>query len=84
MQVEAVFKGNDVFIFLPTGYGKSCIYALLPSTFEIFFLHFMCLASHQYNSGTSGSIVVCVSLLTALMMDQVNKYTSIEDQPRLV
>lgn len=36
-QVEAVssfIKGNDVFVSLPTGYGKSAIYALLPYVFD--------------------------------------------------
>ena len=36
-QLEAVVKfcsGNDMFVSLPTGYGKSIIYAILPSVFD--------------------------------------------------
>ena len=36
-QLEAVVKfcsGNDVFVSLPTGDGKSIIYAILPSVFD--------------------------------------------------
>ena len=32
--VEAFMKGNDTFVSLPTGYGKSMIYAILPSAFD--------------------------------------------------
>lgn len=36
-QVEAmtsVLNGNDTFVSLPTGYGKSVIYAALPLAFD--------------------------------------------------
>ena len=36
-QIEAVssfIEGNDVFVSLPTGYGKSLIYAILPFLFD--------------------------------------------------
>ena len=39
-QVEAVkcfMNGNDVFVSLPTGFGKSIIYALLPYAFDEMF-----------------------------------------------
>ena len=32
--VIAFIEGNDVFVCLSTGYGKSVIYALLPSVFD--------------------------------------------------
>lgn len=36
-QQEALYaflEGNDVFVSLPTGYGKSAIYLLLPLVFD--------------------------------------------------
>ena len=36
-QIEAItsfLQGNDVFVSLPTGYGKSIIYAALPYAFD--------------------------------------------------
>ena len=36
-QVEAAtsfLQGNDTFVSLPTGYGKSLIYAILPLAFD--------------------------------------------------
>ena len=36
-QIEAMslfIEGNDVFVSLPTGYGKSIIYAALPFAFD--------------------------------------------------
>ena len=32
--MTAFVKGNDVFVSLPTGYGKSISYALLPEVFD--------------------------------------------------
>ena len=32
--VEVFMKGNDTFVSLPTGYGKSIIYAILPLAFD--------------------------------------------------
>ena len=33
--ILAFLQGNDVFVSLPTGYGKSVIYAILPLAFDI-------------------------------------------------
>lgn len=32
--IKAFVSGNDVFISLPTGYGKSLCYQILPITFD--------------------------------------------------
>ena len=66
-QREAILKfvgGQDVFISLPTGYGKSLCYTLHPLVFV--YLHGI----------DRGSIVVCVSPLTSLMMEQSEKFTT--------
>ena len=34
MAIKEFVSGNDVFICLPTGYGKSLIYAALPDIFD--------------------------------------------------
>ena len=33
--VEAFMKGNDVFVALPTEYGKSVIFGILPAAYDI-------------------------------------------------
>ena len=60
--MEAFVAANDTFVSLPTSYGKSLCYSLLPLVFD--FLH----------GARDHSIVVCVSPLTSLMMDQRAKY----------
>ena len=38
-QMDAIVSfmlGNDVFVSLPTGYGKSLIYAMLPMAFDLY------------------------------------------------
>ena len=55
----AILQGKDVFVQLPTGYGKTTILALLPFAFD--FLRKRPLRS---------SLVLCVSPLIALMDDQ--------------
>ena len=57
-----VQQKRDVLAILPTGYGKSLIYQLLPSMFN-FLLY----------GGNYRSIAIVVSPLSALMMDQVEK-----------
>jgi len=34
-QRESYISGNDTFVILPTGYGKSVIYEALPVIFEV-------------------------------------------------
>ena len=52
-------SGKDVFVALPTGYGKSLCYCCLPYVFD------------RLKSVEKQSIVVVVSPLVALMKDQV-------------
>ena len=54
-------RGNDVFVSLPTGSGKSLCYCLLPLVFDLL----------RQTSEAQSSIDVVVSPLIALMQDQV-------------
>lgn len=62
--IQSFVDGNDVFCSLPTGYGKSMCYSLLPKIFD------------RLRNLPGRSIVICVSPLVALMMDQKDKFTS--------
>ena len=55
----AFLRGRDVFVSLPTGYGKSLCYAALPAAFD------------SLRRSPSQSILVVVSPLIALRKDQV-------------
>lgn len=60
---RAILEGRDVFVSLPTGSGKSLCYGCLPLEFD------------TLRSVTQGkSIVVVVSPLKALMLDQVQTF----------
>lgn len=62
--VRAFLDGNDIFICLPTGYGKSLCFAMLPHIFD-----------HLRGLGTSeASIVICVVPLLSLMADQYHRF----------
>ena len=56
--VKSFLEGNDVFVVLPTGSGKSLCYSLLPLAFNTLL-------------GRESSIVIVISPLKALMKDQV-------------
>ena len=56
----AFLDGKDVFVSLPTGYGKSLCYAALPAAFD-----------SLLRRKEATSIVIAVSPLIALMKDQV-------------
>ena len=59
--ISAFISGNDVFCCLPTRYGKSLCYSILPKVYD-----------RIYN--VKGlQIVLCVSPLVPLMMDQKKK-----------
>ena len=57
-------KDHDVFVVLPTGYGKSLCYACLPLVFDALKKRF-------------DSIVIVITPLIAIMKDQVDKYNSL-------
>ena len=56
--IKTFMQGKDVFVTLPTGYGKSLIYSVLPYAYDEL-------------RGCRGSIVIVVSPLLSLMKDQV-------------
>ena len=56
--MEAFSRGNDVFVSLPTGYGKSLCYALIPRMFDML------------RSEDKASIAIIISPLISLMQDQ--------------
>ena len=58
--IEAVLKGKDVFVTLPTGYGKSMIFHLLP----------VCAC---YLRRLKSPLVIVVAPLLSLMEDQISK-----------
>ena len=63
--IEEFLRGNDVFVVLPTGYGKTVCYACIPTAFDIY---------HKNPDGDS-CIIIVVSPLTALIKDQVSSLT---------
>ena len=79
-QLEAIrtfMSGNDTFVSLPTGYGKSAIYAVLPLAFDCLFgmLLLSCyLNAYVLLTERQGSLAVEVSPLTSLMMDQRQQF----------
>ena len=66
LQCEAIrsfTEGHDVFVSLPTGYGKSFCFILLPLVFD-----------HVLDR--NGSIILCISPLTSPMLEQRNKFAT--------
>ena len=57
--IHAIYGGKVVFMFLPTGFGKSVCYQVLPFVFD-----------HKLGL-VAGSSIIVVSPLIALMVDQV-------------
>ncbi len=73
-QYEAIKKiivdNRDTVCVLPTGYGKSLIYQLLPDVFDYYLSNTM---HARQTENSCSSIILVISLLNALMLDQVNK-----------
>ena len=65
MCLEAIYHGRDVVAVLPTGYGKSVIFHLLPSLF---------LDKINYERGAAAHpVVIVVFPLNALIKDQIRR-----------
>ena len=62
LAVKAIYEGRDVFVWLPTGYGKSLCYQTIPFVID----YKLGLKESSRRSG-----VLVVSPLVALMIDQV-------------
>ena len=56
--IKCIYEGKDVFLWLPTGFGKSLCYEVLPFLFDD-------------KLGKDSSVVIVVSPLISLMVDQV-------------
>ena len=73
-QLEALYSfvnGEDVFVNLPTGYGKSVIFQMAP------LVHVWMNENVSPNWWKKDAIILIVSPLLALMQDQVKKLTSL-------
>ena len=82
-QFEAInnfVQGRDVFVSLPTGSGKSLCYAALPLVFDNIRKYKEGTAGHAQSEVSPHSIVVCLSPLTSLILDQVLSFTKRELQ----
>ena len=62
--IVGFLSGRDVFVVLPTGFGKTLCYACLPLVFD---------GIRLLRDGLS-SIVLIITPLTAIMKDQVKYY----------
>ena len=60
--IKAIYEGRDVFVCLPTGYGKSLCYQTLPFIMD-----------HKNSRSSHTSAVIVVSPLIALMEEQVQR-----------
>ena len=67
--LEAIYSGKDTVGVLPTGYGKSIIFHLLPGLF------FDKINSQSSSSLLVNAVVVVVSPLNSLISDQIRRST---------
>lgn len=64
--IRAVYNGSDVFVWLPTGFGKSICFQTLPFMFDY---------KLDLVNANKKSVVLVVAPLVALMVDQVQHLT---------
>ena len=88
MEVITAFV-RDVFVSLPTGYGKSIVHASLPFIFDSIKGNFVLYTYSEppflfwfwwfvlICTDCSGSIVVCISPLISIMVDQRAKFSAL-------
>lgn len=68
---DVFFSGDDVFVNLPTGYGKSLIFQMAP------LVHAWNYENFSSNCLKKDPIILIVSPLLAWMQDQVKKLVSL-------
>ncbi len=66
--VRNIVNGRDVIAVLPTGFGKSLIYQLLPSMFD-----YISSKKRNISAVWPETIVIVISPLNSLMSDQIDK-----------
>ncbi len=64
-----LYEGRDVFLWVPTGYGKSLCFQILPFLFDAKFERMM-------SPLTNRSVVLVISPLVSLMINQVTQLRS--------
>ena len=67
LSIKSIYEGNNTFVWLPTGYGKSLCYQALPFVMD----HKRGLVGTDRNSG-----VLVISPLVALIADQIQQLRS--------
>ncbi len=65
--VKHMYGGKDAFVWLPTGFGKSICYEVLPFMFDCRRRK----GATEVADGSTPSLVLVISPLIALMIDQV-------------
>ena len=70
-----IVNGNDTIVVLPTGYGKSLVYLLLP------FVTLHLRRSRGVSADQQHSIILVIEPLSSLLEDQVQRATSMNLRP---
>ena len=68
--LKYLYDGNDVFLWVPTGYGKSLCFQTLPFLFDA-------KLGRRSQAVTQRSVVLVVSPLVSLMVNQVSQLQSV-------